>query len=199
MSSGLAIGNPEMSEREAITVEFSLSGAQEGGRASDLDNLLDPVFSVVINRLGWCGGRRPNLRWIAAEKTYRSPTGARITLESGSPSWPRTEAGDVLLHDLYEGSLPRAATDTDFANWVRAAQIRRVEGKVAVRLSFAILKVNLGEIATGPVKPLLDGLWPVLGGNPAAPHDWRVGALLLEKEAAVNGVAVEVIELAPTA
>jgi hypothetical protein len=174
----------------AVSVEFALNAAREGTRSSDLDNLLDPVLSVVVNRLGWCGGRRPNLAWVRAEKAYRGTNGARIALERGSPMWPPLGIGRAVVDGSYGGDLPRSARDETFAGWVRAAAIGTVRTYAAVRLTFATATVNLGETATGPVKPLLDCLWPVLGGTPAAPEDWRIRVLLLEKGA--SGVGVEV-------
>jgi hypothetical protein len=183
---------------DAVSVEFFLSEAREGTRGSDLDNLLDPVLSVVVNRLGWCGGRRPNLRWIRAEKDYRRSSGARVTLEHGSPTWPPVGVGPVVVDGSYGGDLPRSARDETFAGWVRAVAIGTIQGRAAVRLTFATPTINLGEAATGPVKPLLDCLWPVLGGNPVAPEDWRIGVLLLEKGAGQEGVELWVAEMPAT-
>jgi hypothetical protein len=157
--------------------------------------LLDPVLSVVVNRLGWCGGRRPNLARIRAQKDYRGPSGARVTLERGPPTWPPAGVGAVVVDGSYGGDLPRSARDETFAGWVPAVAIGTVRTRAAVRLTFSTPTVNLGEAATGPVKPLLDCLWPVLGGTPVAPEDWRVRVLLLEKGVEGEGVGVWVAEM----
>jgi hypothetical protein len=61
-------------------------------------------------------------------------------------------------------------------------------GYAVLSLSFAGTKVNLGDTGTGPIKPLIDGLWPVLGGRPGDPHDWRVRRLIVIKGVQSTGV-----------
>jgi hypothetical protein len=39
-------------------------------------------------------------------------------------------------------------------------------------------RVNLGDVANDRAKALIDGLWPLLGGEPRAPHDHLMTALL---------------------
>lgn len=181
-----------------LRAEFILTGDQEGARAADLDNLLDPVLSIVINKLGWCGGRRPNLPWIAAAKSYRTPTGASIAIGNREAAWPPGGTGRVLLDDIYDREPPRSATEPEFADWVRERMAGRVEERAAVRLQFGPQRVNLGDYAYPPVKPLLDGLWPVLGGSPKAPEDWRIRELFLQKGVSLDqegvGIWVGAIE-----
>jgi hypothetical protein len=58
---------------------------------------------------------------------------------------------------------------------------RLPNGPVGIAIDFADNHVNLGDIATGTAKVLIDGMWPVLGGKPGAPHDRRVAALIMRK------------------
>ncbi|MBZ0268569.1 hypothetical protein K8I85_10475, partial [bacterium] len=44
--------------------------------------------------------------------------------------------------------------------------------------------INIGDIATGRVKAVIDCLYPWLGGNCGAPEDHRISALHVEQEAA---------------
>ncbi len=188
---------PATDSHTGLTVRFVMTGAQDGGRGGDLDNLLDPVLSVVVNRLGYCGGRRPNLKWLAASKQFAEATGAEIDLGARRPAWSPESAREELLDGIYDGPLPKSATDSVFADWVRARISADLDdGRVAVRLQFAAQSVNLGEVATGKVKPLIDGLWPLLGGTPRSPEDWRIRVLLLEKGVQVAGeVSVSVYSL----
>jgi hypothetical protein len=76
----------------------------------DLDNLLDPVLSAVINGRGWFGGRRPNLRWVAAQKEVSAAMpGLRLAVLEQMPRlW--TAAGAIVgLDGLYRGELPAAS------------------------------------------------------------------------------------------
>jgi hypothetical protein len=49
----------------------------------------------------------------------------------------------------------------------------RPSGAIAVDLEFAG-PVNLGDIATGRLKNVIDCLYPVIGGRPGAPNDARI-------------------------
>ena len=53
---------------DGLFADFRIAPATPKSPGFDLDNLLDPVFSVVINSRGWFGGHRANLRWVAARK-----------------------------------------------------------------------------------------------------------------------------------
>lgn len=55
------------------------------------------------------------------------------------------------------------------------------QDKVAIRFQFSSEKVNIGNIASGSVKSLIDCLYPILGGRLGAPDDWRVDILQVEK------------------
>jgi hypothetical protein len=43
-------------------------------------------------------------------------------------------------------------------------------------------RINRGEIATGAVKAIIDCLWPIIGGKPRAPEDWRIEELMVERK-----------------
>ena len=84
----------------------------------------------------------------------------------------------------------------EFTEWVQGAMRRQLEGvPLGIELRFSHGSPNLGDIADGPVKAMIDGLWPVLGGTAQAPFDRSVERLLVEKNAAgERGVRVRVIE-----
>ena len=161
----------------SVDAGFVLGPGQDGP-GCDLDNLLDPVLSVLVNRLGWAGSRRPNLLAVSANKTFGAPTGARIRFGAHE----QARSSELLLDAIYDGPLPRSARDPVFADWV-ALHMRGVLGgaSAAVSLSFARTSINLGDTATGSIKPLIDGLWPVLGGHAGDPQDWRIRRLSATK------------------
>lgn len=170
------------------------SGYAEG---ADLDNLCEPVFSVIANRLGWFGGSRPNVRSFRARKTLAESTGCRIriTSELWDGSWFE---GEVLLDGSFTATMPRSARDEIFAGWVARTMTRPASpfGSLAVELSFAG-PVNLGDISTGRLKNVIDCLYPVIGGRPGAPSDARVRVLEATRMQAdvESGVRVRVAEL----
>jgi hypothetical protein len=93
--------------------------------------------------------------------------------------------------------LPRSARDENFAAWVSRTMSRpaRSLGGLTVELGFAG-PVNLGDIATGRLKNVIDCLYPLIGGRPGAPNDSRVTvieATRMHREVAA-GVRVRVTE-----
>jgi len=171
-------------------------GQRQRAEGADLDNLCEPVFAVLANRLGWFGGRRPNVRAFWARKALAEPTGCRIRITDSR--WAETSPnGDVLLDGTYMDELPRSARDENFAAWVSRTMSRpaRSLGELTVELGFAG-PVNLGDIATGRLKNVIDCLYPLIGGRPGAPNDSRITvieATRMHREVAA-GVRVRVTE-----
>jgi hypothetical protein len=157
----------------------------------DLDNLLDPVLSAVINGQGWFGRHRPNLRWIAAHKSVLDEPAVRLAVLSDPPHlWQQSDVEEVGLDAVYPGNLPSAESIDEYAAWVEQNMHPLRRGGVGVAIDIADAAVNLGDVANGPIKILIDGLWPVLGGGPGAPHDKRIVALVIRKSVSgLNGAA----------
>jgi hypothetical protein len=179
-----------------LELDFAVAPAIGYARGADLDNFCEPVFSVIANRLGWFGGRRPNIRAFRARKTLAEPTGCRVRISDDRwhDSWIE---GVVLLDGASAGPLPLNARDEAFAAWVEGAMVRPADPRavVAVELRFSG-PVNLGDIATGRLKNVIDCLYPVLGGRPGAPNDARIVVLEAARvDADVDGVVhVRVVE-----
>jgi hypothetical protein len=160
------------------------------GRDPDLDNLLAPLFSVVINKLGWFSGRRRNMRWFQATKTYASDgeLGVQLRICRADLPPPLQSSPDLLLSGIYRGQVPKRGCSDDYAEWARETATRTATGEDRLALSLRIspYEINIGEIIDGHIKALIDGLWPVLGGTPRAPLDEQISALTV-----VKGVDVE--------
>lgn len=97
----------------------------------------------------------------------------------------------LLLEGTYADQLPRSARDENFAAWVTRTMSRSAppSGAIAVDLEFAG-PINLGNIATGRQKNVIDCLYPVIGGRPGFPNDARI--TLLEATRMVAEVAAGV-------
>jgi hypothetical protein len=52
---------PSGQSPSGMVIEFTLENGLAWPGHPDIANLCEPVFSAVINRLGWFGGSRPNL------------------------------------------------------------------------------------------------------------------------------------------
>lgn len=181
-----------------LVVNFRVSGPQSGRLAVDLDNLCEPLFSVLVNQKGWFGKKRSNIQWFKATKVYEEPFGCDLVLMESLPPLPLSEQ-KVAFSELYQDAFPKSAKDELFFNWVQTrCEDKRIEGNVSVKLRFGPVAINIGDIGTGYVKHIIDCLHPLIGGDGKAPHDWKVRQLQVEKNASdlpANTVHVQVSEL----
>jgi len=181
-----------------LFADFRIAPPTAKSPGYDLDNLLDPMFSVMINSRGWFGGRRPNLRWVAARKKAAGETGVYLAVLEDPPDlWVESRV-EVGLDNVYHDHLPNLAAVADYTTWVQRHMVRRLpSGPVGIEIDFADNHVNLGDVGTGRAKVLIDGMWPVLGGQRGAPDDRRVAALILRKGIADLGgtMAIKAVRL----
>jgi len=78
--------------------------------------------------------------------------------------------------------LPLKATDPDVPLWIISKAHKETEyKKYGVIIEFGSDKVNIGDISTGKVKPVIDCLYPIIGGTPGRPDDWRIDELYIIK------------------
>ena len=164
---------------------------------ADIDNLCEPMFSAVINQLGWCSGSRPNMRALRASKSIGGATGCRIRITD--EPWPGPLAiGKTLLDATAARPLPTSARDAAFIDWVASSMIRPASAgtSIAVEVSFTG-PINIGDVATGRLKNVVDCLQPILGGSVGRPGDDRVIALQATRQApAIDGVVrIRVVEI----
>ena len=184
-------------QRGGMLLDFQVQSSQRGGHSFDVDNMCEPIFSAVINQLGWLGGRRPNLLWFRSRRSLRTPSGCTVRLEQGSAPEFKPDGYRLVFKDVYTGPLPKSGTAPELPAWLAELPGVRsgTDRGVSIRLSFAGTNVNLGDIATGAVKSTIDCLYPLLGGTASAPDDWKVNVLQCEKGAAnapAEGLLIEV-------
>ncbi len=177
---------PPASEEKfsGIRLKFKLPTLSPNKQSLDVDNLCEPVFSVIINKLGWFDGKRPNLIWWCGEKEMGKPSGLELSLESMQAPRLEEEFGSPIFKRTFEGELPNKASDPEIPSWLNS--IIKTDQPInndrfAVRLQFGGSKVNIGDIATGKVKSTIDCLYPILGGERSKPEDWRIDTLQVEK------------------
>jgi hypothetical protein len=158
---------------KGLVMEFGYRGR------GDLDNLCEPVFSVVVNEKGWFGGRRSNIEWwIASKESKRS--GCKIVASSDES--PMVDFGKVVFEGRYKGPLPRRAINESLLDWLKKSYVAKPVGNmVGVELGFEGYSINLGDISTGPVKSCIDCLQPILGGPEGNPDDGRISDLLVKR------------------
>ena len=183
---------PRPRDCSGLVLEFSLSTLRPGGQPRDLDNLCEPVFRALANTLGWFDGSCTNLEWWSASMSVASPTGVRLrATPSRTPVQGRTAPA---LEFVYSGPLPRSGTDASMPAALSSRISRPLPGDaLACELLFGSRTINLGDIATGRVKNVIDCLYPALGGRAGAPDDHRIRALEVRRncsEAPLDGVIV---------
>lgn len=144
---------------------------------------------MLVNALGWFGGKgRPAIAFIHAAKNRGQETGCEVEILTSAP--PPTPTGVPLLEAAFDEALPTSAREEAFTDWARRSATldgHPITGAFGVAPHFADPGVNLGDVATGRPKPIIDCLWPILGGSAGAPHDHRVTELRLSKAAAPGG------------
>lgn len=166
----------------------------------DLDNLMEPLLSVLVGTRGWFDGRRPNIEWFTATKQPSTSPGVMLELVTGTPVMPWPQA---LASFSYSGDLPISGTDPVLSGWIHSAGLQYIPGpdELAVHVAFHRAALNLGDIATGAVKSTLDALWPLLGGSPGVPHDHRICELTVMRnpvEPPSDGVDVVILRVGAT-
>ncbi|HEY9720519.1 MAG TPA: hypothetical protein V6D47_00790 [Oscillatoriaceae cyanobacterium] len=176
----------------AVALDFTLLSMARAGHPFDLDNLCEPVLSE-LSGAGWFRGKRPGLRQWSATKRLGPDTGVSIRLGSTAPS-----DSNAAPNHLYKGKLPRKGTDPTFIEWVERHLARqldlRASDSVGLALQFGSSRLNIGDIATGRVKNVIDCLFPVIGGTAGAPNDWKFDALYVKKE--VEGLGEDGLSIA---
>jgi hypothetical protein len=172
-----------------LMLEFALPTCPSG-QPRDLDNLCEPNLPRARELLGWFdgsartsnGGRRACVASPTASGCARCLAHARV--------WRPAPA----LEFVYSGPLPRSGTDASMPAALSSRVSRPLAGEaIACELLFGSRTLNLGDIATGRVKNVIDCLYPALGGKAGAPDDHRIRTLEVRRncsEAPLDGVIV---------
>lgn len=145
--------NKGFAGEKGVDLQFHLPRTDVNHWVPDLDNLCEPAFSVLVNKLGWFRGKRPNIWWWRASKIHKEKTGCKVRLFSGaSPQfgWSRDQS---IVDAVSEGSFSLLRS-------LLPSQHPYASGRYCLLLQFGDPSLNLGEIATGGVKSAIDCLFP---------------------------------------
>lgn len=148
-----------------VRLRFRVSNWKRGGNLFDLDNLAKPVLDALPV---------PQARWVDATVELSPNPGLEISLSTGLPEnlptptiwFPQTVRGSrrpTVEHPVLAG-----AARIEGAGAVQALLVAHEEVDSVTEFGFE-----------GFVKPTLDQLWPVLGGDLSKPHDHRVRRLVV--------------------
>jgi hypothetical protein len=155
----------------------------EAAEAAELDLLCEPVFQSLIQRMGWSGGSRTQLLYWNASKEAAEPTGVQIKSDAAVIKALEELNGEPILDFLFEGTFPQKAKDPYLSDLLMKLQFKasHPNPKYAVRLQFGGSKINIAEVTSGPVKAIIDSLYPIVGGEAGKPEDWRIQQLEVAK------------------
>ncbi|MCB2101597.1 MAG: hypothetical protein KDE22_12045, partial [Rhodobacterales bacterium] len=185
-----SLGNV-MLEGTGLVLRFTRQTTSKPQFRGDIDNLCEPVFSVVINKLGWLGGRRPNMRfWIASVKSG-SQEGVELAAFKEVPEQEWCNSESLVFEGEYFGEIPKDGRNEEFPGWIREKwnnQPLRKGESLGVHLQFNSNDINIGGVSTGCVKSILDCTYPIIGGYAGAPDDWKIRKIIVEKDTPMNGV-----------
>ena len=168
---------------EALALEFRVRSFLRAGQPFDLDNMVTPVFEALL------GPRRSPLRsalalWSASRIEDTSP-GLRLLFQQRVAPFPAVDA-TLVLDVTLRGRLPVDSRDggTEFVAGLREGlgdwSPRKLH-RFAVEVRFGDDTSDITWVAEHPIKPVVDCLFPVLGGTPGAPDDWKVHALRVSR------------------
>lgn len=169
------VGQFGVTDLSAPRLRFVVDAWLRGGNRFDLDNLVDPVLKVV-------GAGRLTSLWAVVE--LGSEPGVEIS-EGPPPPAPST-AMCIRL-----SSVP---TRSDKANpaFAELEAVEALVGNEALGCRIALGADTAGIVFgfNGPVKPTIDGLWPLLGGTLGRPADHRIRDLRIELDPDLRGAEV---------
>lgn len=167
-----------------LSAAFVTPPSASGRRAQDVDNLMEPIIWALVGRLGWFGGRRTNLdEWFATIRHGVEP-GAELGLADEPLAALVAMAAETLAIGTYSGPLPNCATHPEACAWSETLAHSlewRPREACGLELAFASPTVNIGDIATGPVKAMIDCLYPLIGGSRGHPEDQRIRTVVVRR------------------
>lgn len=176
----------------SVELEFFITKENIEKYAFDVDNLCEPVFAALASGMGWYSGKRSNIQSWKASKKEREISGLILKDVEGIEF---EHAPEKLLFDgTYRGIFPNKATDFEIPIWLMSTkEMLRVDNKCSIRLLFGSKNLSIATISAGKVKPIIDCLFPILGGVAGAPDDHKITDLYVRK--AVEGLTDDQVRI----
>ncbi len=170
----------EINTYNSVEIEFKITKANIEKYAFDIDNLCEPVFAVLTSQLGWFGSKRANINSWRAIKTQNEIEGMILkdvrSIGFIKPEYP------AVFDAVYQGKFPNKATEVLMPEWIKShSGFKGVNKQCAIRLLFGTKTLSIATISSGKVKPIIDCLYPILGGLCGAPDDHKITELYVEK------------------
>lgn len=145
----------------------------------DIDNLCEPVFAVLTSSLHWFSGKRNNITCWTARKCIGEEQG--LLIQNINSETLLAPSGTPLFDEVYGGVLPNKATDDNIPSWIKRLGQFKAVNACSIRLIFENTPVSIATISSGKVKPIIDCLYPIIGGIAGAPNDEIIEMLTVER------------------
>lgn len=158
-------------------LRFFVGNWKRRGHHFDLDNLVKPALDALAI---------PDLAWIDATMELSPRPGLEISLETSLPE------GLPPIRIWFESSVRGSFKHTDAHLALAGAPALPGGGSVQVVLQAHEERDPISDFGfEGFVKPTIDQLWPVLGGEPGKPHDHRIRRIVVcRSDARPSGVSL---------
>lgn len=162
-----------------IRLQFTVASLLRLGNRFDIDNMSKPVLDAL-------GGEFESV-WATVD-VGNNPG----VLVSAEPP-PRSDMGRwVSISDPPNRSIRRYDVLPELAD----VEPVGANSSLGCHLLFGDPDTPIGDFGfEGPIKPLIDVLWPLLGGEANNPADHRIHDLRVDRSTGVEGVDVTIWEL----
>ena len=177
----LAQMDGSINQFDSLDLEFRLPESAFFMDGYDLDNLCDPVFTVLTSELGWYGRKQTNIRsWRAVKKQDNT---FELWIKQTQDMEVSIDPSSVIFDAKYDDKLPRGSRDPEIPNWLfNLGEVPRVYGVCGLALIFININRSIASLSDGLVKHVIDCLYPILGGRPGAPEDHKIAELIVKRE-----------------
>lgn len=156
-------------------------------RGYDLDNLCDPVFSVLASGLGWFDGRQTGIRGWRAVKAISDTPGLYLRQVHEIPE--RHNPSRVLFDRVYRGAFPRSARSPEIPAWLLGFEdLPAPQGFLGLEMDFINTGRSIASLSDGLVKHAVDCLYPIIGGRVGDPDDHLIGEMVARRLEDNSGV-----------
>lgn len=169
-----------------VDLTFHLSPNRFSSRGYDLDNLCEPVFSVLASGLGWFGGRQAGIRGWRAVKAVSDTPGLSLRQVHEIPTMH--SLSHILFDQVYRGALPRSARSPEIPAWLQSfSGLPAPRGLLGLAMDFTNTGRSIASIPVGLVKHAVDCLYPIIGGRVGGPDDHLIGEMAARRLEDVSG------------
>ncbi|MGI6670537.1 MAG: hypothetical protein ACOX58_03035 [Christensenellales bacterium] len=164
----------------SLELKFVLPETSLVYKGHDLDNLCDPVFSVLASSLGWFEGKQSNIDGWQAVKTIGNNTG--LELRQVRRIEEKIPEKAIIFSDCYYGKIPHGALDPEIPRWLQKFdKLETSSNNIGISLVFVNHRRSIASLSDGMVKHVIDCLYPLYGGIGGRPNDHLISNLTIKR------------------